>query len=232
MSISQGKTNSPRAKGSRALAARLPSSGSTKKGAWGRGTARAQTDEGGAEVRVVAVPEGGAAVEGVEVPRTAAQQLPAPLNALTAQKLSILLPPRLAILRTALGHGIGMPAVFAPLEQLAMQLRQAPLVHQAAGAVQPGPFGLPSPAAPAKGIGRGVVPRPAAIERVAEMERRRRPRPAGTLPLVLARQHQLGATPLPPSSGHCCCSQRFSRDSHSRPWCQLTLSTASSPGWP
>jgi len=46
----QGKTNSPRAKGPRALAARLPRSVSTKKGAWGEGTARTQTVVGGVAV--------------------------------------------------------------------------------------------------------------------------------------------------------------------------------------
>jgi tetratricopeptide (TPR) repeat protein len=41
-----------------------------------------------------------------------------------------------------------------------------------------------------------------------------------------------GDSPLPPCSSQCSSSQRFSRASHSRLLCQLTLSTASSLGWP
>ena len=88
---------------------------------------------------------------------------------------------------------VGMPGVFTPLIKLPVHLRQAPAIHQPAAAVHPGLLGLAAGlATPAKGVGRGVVPRPASIEGDAEMKRGGRPCPARALPLVLARQRQLG----------------------------------------
>ena len=124
----QGKTNSPRAKGPRALAARLPRSVSTKKGAWGEGTARTQTAAGEAGDRVDAAPEGGAAPQGSVDTRAAVQQLPPTLPTFSSHQVGILLTPWLLILWMTFTHGVGMPAVFTPLKQLPVQLRQAPAI--------------------------------------------------------------------------------------------------------
>ena len=122
----------------------------------------------------------------ISEPGAPAQQLPAPLAAVTAHQIPILAPPGLPTFRLALSHGIGMPAVFTPLEELPMQLGQAPAVHQSACPADPGLFRVRSLAALAKD-GRGVVLRPAPIQRVAEMERCGSPRPAGTLPFPSSR---------------------------------------------
>ena len=61
-----GQNQQPKGKG--------PKGSRTKKGTWGRGTARTQTDAGEDVVRAAAEPEGGAGVAGIDEPRAPAQQ--------------------------------------------------------------------------------------------------------------------------------------------------------------
>jgi hypothetical protein len=57
-----------------------PKGSSTKKGAWGEGTAGAEAEAGAEDGRAVAVPEGGAAVVRIEEPGAAAQHPPVHLG--------------------------------------------------------------------------------------------------------------------------------------------------------
>ena len=84
-----------------------------------------------------------------------------------------------------------MPQIVAPLEQLAVHLRQTPAVHQAKEADRQRPMRIGLVPAARSIAKMGVVVRPVRIQRVAEVEWRHAFSPAGRFPFALTRHPQL-----------------------------------------